>query len=359
MIHGTNTPGGWSYVVWWDRQGDPRGGSHTGILAGRATGRRNSSSWPRASWRPGRSGSSPEGAAERLYCPAGASPAPSATRRPPPATPGGALLAPVRPSGPTSPAAYTRSGAPSVSPRAKRCAPASRRRREPQPGRQGDLTQCGQGVRGASCRVLVRWPACARWRRHEVPPPPPRLSPPLRIARARGARAAQALAAGLERPPGCPRRRWRRPARRAMNAPPTPSSAAALAKLLHPAPVRDLYTGPLPRRPWLRRLAALGHRQRPARRAPARRRDRAYDVRLPSREAERDAWGRARGRPALGAGLAGLVQIHAGYDYARAIQSGLALGPSIVGAVMMPHWGPSGAGSCSGAAARGGRREHS
>lgn len=33
VIHGTNTPGGWSYVVWWDRQGDPRGGSHTGILA--------------------------------------------------------------------------------------------------------------------------------------------------------------------------------------------------------------------------------------------------------------------------------------------------------------------------------------
>lgn len=26
------------------------------------------------------------------------------------------------------------------------------------------IYQCGQGVRGASCRVLVRWPACARWR---------------------------------------------------------------------------------------------------------------------------------------------------------------------------------------------------
>lgn len=25
-------PSGWSYVTWWDRQGDPRGNSHTGIL---------------------------------------------------------------------------------------------------------------------------------------------------------------------------------------------------------------------------------------------------------------------------------------------------------------------------------------
>ena len=26
------------------------------------------------------------------------------------------------------------------------------------------IYQCQQGVRGVSCRVLVRWPACARWR---------------------------------------------------------------------------------------------------------------------------------------------------------------------------------------------------
>lgn len=29
----TPVPAGWSFVSWWDRQGDPRGGSHTGILA--------------------------------------------------------------------------------------------------------------------------------------------------------------------------------------------------------------------------------------------------------------------------------------------------------------------------------------
>ena len=26
-------PAGWSYVSWWDRQGDPRDGTHTGVLA--------------------------------------------------------------------------------------------------------------------------------------------------------------------------------------------------------------------------------------------------------------------------------------------------------------------------------------
>ena len=29
----TPIPAGWSFVSWWDRQGDPRRGSHTGILA--------------------------------------------------------------------------------------------------------------------------------------------------------------------------------------------------------------------------------------------------------------------------------------------------------------------------------------
>lgn len=27
------SPAGWSFVSWWDRQGDPRYGSHTGVLA--------------------------------------------------------------------------------------------------------------------------------------------------------------------------------------------------------------------------------------------------------------------------------------------------------------------------------------
>ena len=32
FVH-AEVPGGWSYVTWWDRQGDSRGGSHTGLLA--------------------------------------------------------------------------------------------------------------------------------------------------------------------------------------------------------------------------------------------------------------------------------------------------------------------------------------
>jgi hypothetical protein len=33
MVRPTRPPPGWSYVAWWDRQGDKRGGSTTGILA--------------------------------------------------------------------------------------------------------------------------------------------------------------------------------------------------------------------------------------------------------------------------------------------------------------------------------------
>jgi len=33
MVRPTSPPPGWSYVAWWDRQGDKRSGSTTGILA--------------------------------------------------------------------------------------------------------------------------------------------------------------------------------------------------------------------------------------------------------------------------------------------------------------------------------------
>lgn len=33
IIPGLKIPVGWSFVSWWDRQGDSRGNSHTGILA--------------------------------------------------------------------------------------------------------------------------------------------------------------------------------------------------------------------------------------------------------------------------------------------------------------------------------------
>lgn len=33
MVRPTRPPPGWSYVAWWDRQGDKRGGSNSGILA--------------------------------------------------------------------------------------------------------------------------------------------------------------------------------------------------------------------------------------------------------------------------------------------------------------------------------------
>lgn len=32
-LHAVAIPAGWSFVSWWDRQGDQRGNSHTGILA--------------------------------------------------------------------------------------------------------------------------------------------------------------------------------------------------------------------------------------------------------------------------------------------------------------------------------------
>lgn len=33
LLTGVKVPEGWSFVSWWDRQGDQRYGSHTGILA--------------------------------------------------------------------------------------------------------------------------------------------------------------------------------------------------------------------------------------------------------------------------------------------------------------------------------------
>lgn len=127
-----------------------------------------------------------------------------------------------------------------------------------------------------------------------------------------------------------------------MNAPTYTLIGCGSAKLLHPAPARDLYTGSLFRaarghaeatgRPWAIASALHGVLLPDTVIEP-------YDVRLPTREAERDAWGERVAAQLWALGWRGMVEIHAGYDYARAIQSGLALGPrGLVGAVMMPHW---------------------
>lgn len=113
-------------------------------------------------------------------------------------------------------------------------------------------------------------------------------------------------------------------------------------KLPHPAPARDLYTGSLFRaargyaeatgRPWAIASALHGVLLPDQEVEP-------YDVRLPTREAERDAWGERVAAQLWDLGWRGLVEIHAGHDYARAVQQGLSLGPrGLAGAIVMPGW---------------------